>query len=759
MTFPSHTRLAHWLDWLNLTKFSPFSPRLFDCLKARTVLGWAVLAWSFLAFPVTAQEPAPEIIQEKMDYPSTTTVDQSDNFFGTVVADPYRWLEDDVRESAAVKAWVDAENAVTFDYLKNLPHREQINQRLTKLWDYEKWGTPLKRGEHYYYFKNDGLQNQSVLYQLPTLDAEPKILIDPNTWSDDGTIALGGMSFSHDGNLLAYSIQDAGSDWHNWHFMDISTGEKRSDELKWLKFSGVAWNAAGSGVYYSRYPEPAGEEKFQSLNLGQKIYFHKLGTPQSDDQLVYEAPDNPKWSFGTEVSEDGNWLIITVWIGTDDRYRVFYQSLAAADSKEKPDPKLIALIDNFEHEYTFLGNEGSRFYFKSDNGAPKKKIIAIDVTQPAPENWDVIIPEADEPIESAGIVGDYLIVQYLVDAKSAVKIFDLSGKLIREVKLPGIGTASGFSGRRDQTETFYSFSSFHRPTEIYRYDLTSGESQQIRSADVDFDPDDFEVKQVFYTSKDGTRVPMFIAHKKGIKLDGANPTLLYGYGGFNISLTPGFSISRLQWMEMGGVFAMANLRGGGEYGKDWHQAGTKLNKQNVFDDFIAAAEWLIENKYTSSDHLAIQGGSNGGLLVGACITQRPELFAAALPAVGVMDMLRFQKFTAGRFWTDDYGNADESEAEFKSLYAYSPYHNLKPGVAYPPTLITTADTDDRVVPGHSFKFAARLQAAQTGPNPTLIRIETKAGHGAGKPTAKVIEEVADMWAFLVKHTGMKPHFP
>ncbi len=755
MTFSLQNRFG---NWLNVQDF-------FSRLSVANLFGWAVLAWSLAAFPASAQEPAPKIAQEKMDYPSATTVDQSDNFFGTLVADPYRWLEDDVRESAAVKAWVDAENAITFDYLKNLPHREQINQRLTKLWDYEKWGTPLKRGEHYYYFKNDGLQNQSVLYQLRALDAEPKVLIDPNTWSDDGTIALGGMAFSADGNLLAYSIQDAGSDWQTWHFMDVITGEKRDDELKWLKFSGVAWNGDGTGVYYSRYPEPAGEEKFQSLNLGQQIYFHQLGEPQSKDQLVFEAPENPKWSFGTEVSEDGNWLVITVWIGTDDRYRVFYQSLANAkqeqDAKrdEKPDSELIALIDNFEHEYTFLGNEGSEFYFKSDNGAPKKKILAIDVAKPEPENWQVIIPEADEPIESAGIVGDYLIVQYLVDAKTAVKIFDLSGKLIREVKLPGIGTASGFSGRRDQTETFYSFSSFNRPAEIYRYELTSGESQQIRSADVDFDPDDFEVKQIFYTSKDGTRVPMFIAHKKGIALDGSNPTLLYGYGGFNISLTPGFSISRLQWMEMGGVFAMANLRGGGEYGKNWHQAGTKLNKQNVFDDFIAAAEWLIENRYTSSDHLAIQGGSNGGLLVGACITQRPELFAAALPAVGVMDMLRFQKFTAGRFWTDDYGNADEHEAEFKALYAYSPYHNIKPGTEYPPTLITTADTDDRVVPGHSFKFAARLQAAQTGPHPTLIRIETKAGHGAGKPTAKVIEEAADMWAFLVKHTGMKPHFP
>ena len=690
------------------------------------------------------------LAQEKMEYPAAKHVDQVDDFFGTPVADPFRWLEADVRTSEEVQEWVDAQNKLTFSLIEELPYRKEIEARLTQLWDYEKYGAPFKRGNRYFYFKNDGLQNQSVLYKLATLDATPEVLVDPNNWSDDGTDALGGMAFSDDGKYMAYGIQKAGSDWRTWKVMEVETGNSLSDELNWMKFGGVSWTADSQGFYYSRYDEPSSDEKFQGLNLGQKVFYHKIGDAQADDRLVHEDPENPTWGFLPEVSEDGKYLVITVWQGTDDRYRVLYRSL------EDTDAKLNVLIDNFENEYSFIGNEGSKFYFKSDFNAPKKCILIMDMNHPGKENWKVIIPEADEAMESAAMVGDYIIVQYLKDAKSQVKQFDLTGKYVREVDFPGIGSASGFAGRRDHSETFYSFSSFNRPPSIYQFDIESGTSKLIREAKVDFNPDDYEVGQVFYQSKDGTRVPMFIAHKKGLKLDGTNPTLLYAYGGFNISLTPSFSISRLQWMEMGGVFAMPNLRGGGEYGKEWHQAGTKTNKQNVFDDFIAAAEYLIDKKYTSPEHLAIQGGSNGGLLVGACMTQRPELYSACLPAVGVMDMLRFHKFTAGRFWVDDYGSSEASAEEFKALYAYSPYHNLVDGTKYPATMVTTADTDDRVVPGHSFKFAARLQEAQAGSAPVLIRIETKAGHGAGKPTAKIIEETADQWAFLAKHLGMKP---
>lgn len=688
-----------------------------------------------------------------MQYPKTKRVDQVDDFFGTPVVDPFRWLECDVRNSDEVRQWVDAQNKLTFSLLKKIPYRKEIESRLTQLWDYEKYGTPFKQGDRYFYFKNDGLQNQSVLYKLSSLDAQPEMLVDPNQWSDDGTDALGNMSFSHDGKLMAYGVQRAGSDWRTWEVLDVGTGKKLFDELNWLKFGGVSWSKDSKGFFYSRYDEPDSDEKFQGLNLGQKVYYHRIGDNQSQDKLIHQNRDHPKWGFLPEVSDDGQYLVVTVWQGTDDRYRVLYRSLDGAD------PGLTILIENFENEYSFLGNEGSKFYFKSDFNAPKKCILAIDVNHPDQSNWQVIVSETDNAMESAGIVGDTLIVQYLQDAKSQVKLFDLAGQFVREVKFPGIGSAGGFGGRRDHTETFYSFSSFNQPPSIYQYDLKTGKSQLIREVKVDFDPDDYEVKQVFYNSKDGTQVPMFIAHKKGLELNGKNPTLLYAYGGFNISLTPSFSISRLQWMEMGGVFAMPNLRGGGEYGKEWHRAGTKTNKQNVFDDFIAAAEYLIDQKYTSSDNLGIQGGSNGGLLVGACMAQRPDLYGACLPAVGVMDMLRFHRFTAGRFWVDDYGSSEASAKEFQALHAYSPYHNLVDGTEYPATMVTTADTDDRVVPGHSFKFAARLQEVQAGPSPVLIRIETKAGHGAGKPTAKIIEEHADQWAFLAMYLGMEPQLP
>ena len=686
-------------------------------------------------------------------YPQAKKVDQVDEYFGENVADPYRWLENDVRVDKEVENWVTAQNQLTFGYLKKLPYREEIEKRITKLWNYEKYGLPRKAGGHYYYSKNDGLQNQSVVYQMKTLGGEASVLIDPNQWSKDGTIALAGMSFSDDGKYLGYGIQDGGSDWRTWKVMDVATKKILDDELNWIKFSGISWSADNKGFFYGRYDEPEKGEKFQSLNKNMKVFYHKVGTPQSEDELILQTPDNPDWGFQSSATEDGQYLVVTVWKGTADKYRIKYKDLT---SEENP---IVDLIDTFDNEFSFVGNKGPVFYFKSDWKAPKKCILAINVNHPEPEHWKVVVPEAEEALDSAGIVGGKLVADYLKDAKTQIKIYDLEGQFIREVKFPGIGTASGFGGKQDQVETFYSFSSFATPPTIYRYDMDSGESTVVRSAKVDFDPQDYVVKQVFYDSKDGTRVPMFIAHKKNLKLDGNNPTLLYGYGGFNISLTPGFSISRLQWMEMGGVFAMPNLRGGGEYGEPWHQAGTKTQKQNVFDDFIAAAEYLVQQKYTSSKKLAIQGGSNGGLLVGACMTQRPDLYAACLPAVGVMDMLRFHKFTAGRFWVDDYGCSETSREEFQALVNYSPYHNLKAGTEYPPTMVTTADTDDRVVPGHSFKFAARLQEVQQGENPTLIRIETRAGHGAGKPTSKIIEEIADQWAFLIKHLDAKPMIP
>jgi len=683
-----------------------------------------------------------------LSYPATKRGDQVDVLHGVKVADPYRWLEEDARKSKEVADWVEAENKLTTDYLKAIPEREGIQKRLTELWNYERYSAPFKAGGRYFFSKNDGLQNQSVLYSLEALDGTPRVLIDPNTWSKDGTVALGSVSVSDDGKYLAYSVADAGSDWNTWRVLDVASAKPLSDEVKWTKFSGASWTRDGKGFFYSRYDDPKPGEKFQSLNLNQKVFYHRLGTPQSEDVLVYRQPDHPDWGFSTEVSEDGRYLIITTWKGTDHRYRVAYKDLE--DRFAAP----IDLIETFDNEYSFVGNDGPVFYFKTDLDAPRGRLIAIDTRKPEKANWKELIPQAAESLQSIGLVGNLFVANYLKDAHSQIKLFRPDGVFLREIALPTLGTASGFGGKRSDTETFYAFSSFATPPSIYRYDLIGGKSTLFRQAKVKFNPDDYEVKQVFYKSKDGTQVPMFITHKKGMALDGSQPTLLYGYGGFNIPLTPTFSVARLGWLELGGVYVQANLRGGGEYGQDWHKAGTKLQKQNVFDDFIAAAEWLVANKYTRPDRLAIMGGSNGGLLVGACMTQRPDLFGACLPQVGVMDMLRFHKFTAGRFWVDDYGSPDNPE-EFKALYAYSPYHNLKKGTKYPATLVTTADTDDRVVPGHSFKFIAQLQYCQAGPAPVLARIETRAGHGAGKPTAKLIEEVADQWAFLVKNLHVK----
>jgi prolyl oligopeptidase len=705
----------------------------------------AVILLATAALLVIAQE-------KKLTYPETKKGDVVDDYHGTRVPDPYRWLEDDVRKSEAVAKWVEAQNEVTFAFLKSIPQRDAIEKRVTELWNYERFSAPFKVGGRYFFTKNDGLQNQNVLYVQDALDGEPRLLLDPNTWSKDGTIALAGLALTDDAKYLAYGKAVAGSDWNTWHVLDVATAKPLADELQWVKFSGASWTNDGKGFFYSRFPEPEKEAAFQSLNVNQKLYYHRLGTPQSEDVLVYARPENPKWTIGGTVSEDGRYLVISIGDGTTSRkVRVAYKDLA------EPYGMPVELIDNHDNKFSFLGNDGPVFYFQTDFNAPKYQVVAIDTRSPDRRNWKTVIPEGKDTLEDVNLVGNLFVCSYLQDAKTQVKVHDMTGKFVREVQLPGIGTASGFGGRRTDTETFYSFSSFATPPSIYRYDLITGENRLLRQAKVKFDPSQYEVKQVFYTSKDGTKVPMFISHKKGIKLDGTNPTLLYGYGGFNIPLTPGFSVSRLAWMEMGGVFAVANLRGGGEYGDSWHRAGTKGQKQNVFDDFIAAAEYLVKEKYTSPKKLAIQGGSNGGLLVGAVMTQRPDLFGACLPAVGVMDMLRFQKFTAGRFWVDDYGSADNPE-DFKYLYEYSPYHVLlrKGAQKYPATLVTTADTDDRVVPGHSFKFAAALQAAQSGPEPVLIRIETKAGHGAGKPTSKLIEEVADQWAFLVKTLDFKP---
>ena len=678
---------------------------------------------------------------QPLTYPTVSKSEQVDNYHGMAIADPYRALEDP--DTEATKAWVEAQNQVTFSYLNEIPTREKIKQRLTKLWDYEKYGTPFKEGESYFYFKNDGLQNQSVLYTLPTLDAEPRIVLDPNQLSEDGTIALSGISISENGQLLAYGLSSSGSDWQEWKVRNIATGEDLQDHLQWIKFSGASWTHDHQGFFYSRYDEPNEKTKLEDVNYYQKLYYHQLGTPQSADILIYHRPDEKEWGFTGNVTEDGKYLIISIWLGTDSKNLVFYKDLTNQNSE------VIELINQFSANYSFIDNDDHVFYFRTDFNSPKGRVIAIDTRKPTPENWQEIIPQAVETLESVSVLNNQFVADYLQDAHSQIKIFNLKGNFIREVELPGIGAASGFSGKRYDTETFYSFTSFTTPGTIYRYDMKTGKSELFRQPEVDFNADEYETKQVFYASEDGTKVPMFITHKKGIKLDGNNPTYLYGYGGFNISLTPSFSVSLLIWLEMGGVYAVPNLRGGGEYGEEWHQAGMKLQKQNVFDDFIAAAEWLIAHNYTQPGKLAIGGGSNGGLLVGTCMTQRPNLFGAALPAVGVMDMLRFHKFTIGWAWVAEYGSSENAE-EFATLYAYSPLHNLKPGTAYPATLITTADHDDRVVPAHSFKFAAALQAAHGGDAPVLIRIDMKAGHGAGKPTAKIIEEAADKWGFLVK---------
>ena len=675
-----------------------------------------------------------------IDYPVTRKAEVVDEIHGTKVADPYRWLEDD--NAGETKAWVEAQNRVTEDFLTTIPQRGAIRQRLAELWNFERTGVPREYGGRWFFTHNTGLQNQSVLKVSETMDGDGRELLDPNKLSEDGTVALANFQPSEDGKLLAYSISRGGSDWNEILVRDVATGKETGDHLKWVKFSGMSWAKDGSGFYYSRYDEPAAGAALTQKNEFQKLCFHKIGTPQAEDKLIYERKDHPRWGFGGGLTEDGRFLVIHVSEGTDPKNRFFYREAS------KPESPVVELLAKADASYDFIGNEGGVFYFRTDLEAPRHRVIAIDLAKPDRADWKEIIPQGKDLLQGVTSVGGYLVCEYLRDAKSAISVHDMSGKLVREVALPGIGSAGGFEGRRKDTAAFYSFTSFTDPGAIYRYELKTGESTLWKRPKVGFDGDAYETKQVFVASKDGTKVPLFIVHKKGLTLDGSHRVLLSGYGGFNISLGPGFSIGRAVWLERGGIFALANLRGGGEYGSEWHLAGTRLRKQNVFDDFIACGEWLVKENYTVPAKLAIQGGSNGGLLVGACMTQRPDLFGAALPAVGVMDMLRFHKFTIGWAWEKDYGSAEDPE-EFQALLKYSPYHVLKPGTRYPATMVTTADHDDRVVPAHSFKFAARLQECQAkdGP-PVLIRIDTSAGHGAGTALSKMIDKTADEWAFL-----------
>lgn len=698
----------------------------------------------------TGAGPVPRLTREpvamtRLQYPPSATVEQVDDYHGTRVADPYRWLED--VDSPATRAWIEAQNRLTFGYLAGIPAREEFRQRLTGLWDYPRYSAPFREGGRTFHYRNEGLQAQSVLWVQEAPGAEPRVLLDPNTLSEDGTVALGGTGISRDGRYLAWSTSVSGSDWRVWRVRDIDTGEDLPDIVEWSKFSGAAWDHESRGFYYSRYDAPRAGEAFEGANYFQKLYYHELGTSQDRDVLVYERPDRKDWGFGAEVSDDGRYLVISVWQGTSRNNRLHYRDLAEDGGNIRP------LLDDFDASYDYIGNDGPVFYVRTNKDAPRERIVAIDLADPEPSRWRVVVPEGRDPLDIVSLVDHSLVLVSMHDVASRVRLVGLDGAPRGTIELPGPGTVSGFAGRPGDTETWYTFNSFLNPNETWHHDFRTGTSRLERRPELAFDFAPYRTTQVFYESRDGTKVPMFIVHRSDLALDGANPTILYGYGGFNISLQPAFSPALLPWLERGGVYAVANLRGGGEYGETWHEGGMLKNKQNAFDDFIAAAEYLVERGYTRPNRLAIHGGSNGGLLVGAVLNQRPELFGAAIPAVGVMDMLRFQRFTIGWAWTSDYGSS-EDPAMFPLLHAYSPYHNLRPGTEYPAVLVLTADHDDRVVPGHSFKYAARLQACQAGNLPVLIRVQTRAGHGAGKPTAMVIEETADRYAFLWRVLGM-----
>lgn len=706
-------------------------------------LGLAAYLLSACATSTDRSEPA--AASSKLTYPEAARSDYTDDYFGEVVADPYRWMED--LNSDEIAAFVEAQNEIAIPYLGAIPVREHLVRRIHELWSFERYRVPVSEGGRYFYRRNDGTQDQDVLYVAEDLSAEPRVLIDPATFSDDATIALSDFSVSPDGKLVAYSTSDGGTDWKTWHILDVSSGKDLPDLIKGTKFTGASWDRDSGGFYYSRYPWVEGSAESEANDdLQVKSYHHSVGDSQSSDELVYEITDHDTRSPYVELTEDGRYLVIFVFDGYQAN-GVYYRDI------DDPAGKVVRLFDDWDGLYYFLGNDDSRFYFYTTKDAPNARVVSVDVSDPQGGLTEVV-PEQTEALESASYVGGYIVNTYIQNAYSKVRIFKRDGSLLRDLELPGIGTAYGFTSNADDTETFFGFESYTEPSSIYRYDVASGHRDLFRAAKVDVDLEAFEVNQVFYVSRDGTRVPMFIVHRRGIELDGNNPTLLYGYGGFNSSLTPSFSVSRTVWMEMGGVMAIANLRGGGEYGEAWHLAGTRLDKQNVFDDFIAAAEFLIDSGYTSPERLAIQGGSNGGLLVAAVSLQRPELFGATLPAVGVLDMLRYHTASANaRQWSSDYG-LSEVEEEYRALRAYSPVHNVKRGICYPPTLITTADHDDRVVPWHSFKWAAEMQHAQGCANPILLRVETRAGHGAGKPRWMIIEDLADKWAFLARHLGM-----
>lgn len=742
---------------------------------------------SLLAASSLAQTTSPTL-----SYPPAARGEQTDTYHGTTVADPYRWLED--TNSPETKAWVEAQNRLSESYLAAIPQRAAIKARLTQLWNYARTSAPFKEGDRYFYFQNTGLQNQNILYVQDRRTAAPRVLLDPNVLSSDGTIALSNVSASDDGRYLAYSLSTSGSDWQEIRVRDVNTGRDLPDVVKWVKFSGLAWTHDNRGFFYSRYDEPTTGNALTNANKNHKLYYHRVGQPQSRDELIFDRPDQPEWLLYGVVSDDGQYLAIHISPSSSGKNRLYFVDLVNPGKPKITNP-VVRLLDKLDAEYDFIGSRGTMFYIKTNLNAPKGRIVAINIENPRPERWTTIISESKDALVSATLAGDDIVGNYLEDARSSIRFFsparnnnrreerrpeptrpsnvydDTSTapiiprdrgqqfgggfRLRDELSLPGIGTVGQINGKQGDDEMFYTFTSYLYPTTAFRFDLDTRRNEVFRAPTVAFDATPYETRQVFFTSKDGTRVPMFITAKRGVALDGSNPTLLYGYGGFNISETPSFAVQNLAWLEMGGIYAVANIRGGGEYGKDWHEAGTLGRKQNVFNDFIAAAEYLIAQKYTSKAKLAIRGGSNGGLLVGAVINQRPDLFGAALPEVGVMDMLRFHKFTIGWAWVSDYGSSDKPD-DFKYLYAYSPLHNIKPGVCYPPTLAFTADHDDRVVPGHTFKYVAALQAAQSCANPVLVRIETKAGHGAGKPTTKQIDQATDRLAFLVKTLQMTP---
>lgn len=680
--------------------------------------------------------------EQKSNYPATKKVDTVDTYFGTTVADPYRWLEDD--KSAETGDWVKKQNEVTFAFLNSIPYRNDIKKRLEEIWNYPKYSTPFKSGGRYFFYKNDGLQNQSILYTQKELTNDPEVLLNPNSWSTDGTVALSGFTVSKSGKYAAYSVAEAGSDWNKIVMMDLDSRKTLADTLKWIKFSGISWK--GDGFYYSRYDQPKGSD-LSSKNEYHKIYFHKIGDAQSKDQLIYEDKSAPLRNFYAQTTEDERFLIINGSEGTSG-------NMLLVKDLSKSNSDFVSVVSDFKNDHSIVENDGEKLLMMTNLNAPNQRIVSLTLSNSAAEQWKDLVAEGESRIQGASIIGGKLFVEYLEDASDHIYRYSMTGKREAEVALPGIGSV-GFGGNKDDKEIFYSFTSFTYPTSIFKYSVAENKSELFRKPEIKFNPDDFETKQVFYKSKDGTEVPMFIVHKKGIELNGNNPTYLYSYGGFDISMTPSFSVSNLVWLENGGIYAQPSIRGGGEYGEKWHKGGMLLNKQNVFDDFIAAAEYLIKEKYTSSEKLAIAGGSNGGLLVGATMTQRPDLVKVAFPAVGVLDMLRYEKFTIGWAWAVEYGSAKDS-THFKNLLSYSPLHNLKEGVKYPATMITTGDHDDRVVPAHSFKFAATLQEKHAGETPVLIRIETNAGHGAGKPTSKVIEEQADKWAFAWHNMGVVP---